>query len=140
MKLSAIIGEPVAIINNIIINNIDSSVGSVDVQIYDIIIGPNFTELPHVTYLNIDNKLVLSNRNDFVFNLNPVIDDQISNLKIAWVENKIEIPSRSMNFIQVTVHTDETISPIQNTSNETISIKEGADLGKIFINIAGNIL
>lgn len=68
-----------------------------DVQPYDIIIGRSFTELPHVSYYKIDDKLVFQEREQSVFAENPVIEHR--DLRITSVET-VKLPPASMNCIK----------------------------------------
>lgn len=97
-----------------------------DVQPYDVIIGRNFTELPTISYFKIDDKLEFRAREDFIFSLNPVIEQDKVKRDEPQVLASVGIPRASVNFIRVRVGEKELELPFENSSEKDVIAKEGS--------------
>ena len=110
-----------------------------DVQPYGVIIGRNFTELPHVSYYKADDKLVFVNRFNFIFNEHPVIESQNLNLDRAYANEIVGIPGASINFVNVKLGTEDVVLPLENKSSNNVRLEKGTELHNIVLSIEGNI-
>ena len=110
-----------------------------DLQPYDLIIGRNFTELPHMAYFKLDDKFTFQNRDDFIFSENPKIEaDKSDRNKIVFDEENV-IPAASIKFIRVKLGTADVTLSIENTSDRDISLSQEKRLKNQIFSIKGNI-
>ena len=111
-----------------------------DVQPYDVIVGRNFTELPHVAYFKIGDKLIFGNRDDFIFSENPVLEPSMCNTEqIVLVDKSCKLLPASINSLKVRVGEDDLVLPFENAHDKEKSVKDIKGLGNRVFSVVGNI-
>lgn len=97
-------------------------------QKYDVIIGRNYTDLPQLAYCRYHNKFEFVNRDDFPFKSYPEVESRKQSLELPVVSESINIPSASINFINVKVNNTEMFLPYENSSDDVIKLEKGDTL------------
>lgn len=107
-------------------------------QLYDVIIGRNFTELPEIAYFKVQDRLEFMYKENFPFRSNPEIDITKKFSEPESLEN-VKLPTASINFVRVKVGNEVFQMPITNKGRETISIKKGDKLKNMISTIERSV-
>ncbi|CAB0038971.1 unnamed protein product, partial [Trichogramma brassicae] len=94
-----------------------------DILPYDVLIGQNFTELPSVVYFKIDDKLEFRKRENHPFANYPESSEK-SDVVIPCVAETTNIPPASVNFVRVHVNGDEWNLPVENSSDQIVTVQK----------------
>lgn len=109
-----------------------------DVQPYDLIIGKTFTELPHLTYFRVDDKLLFKNRSNFVFSEFPTTDAKERESPVVFEQN-VKLPPGSIDFVKMKFEENEFNLPTYNDREQVLSIKKGEYISGEVLSISDRI-
>ena len=93
-----------------------------NVQQFPVLIGRNFTELPHIVYIKKDDKLIFIHKNDFEFENFPEIESN-ERKTITSVNNNI-LTRETMNFIDVRMDEKVFALPLKNKSDNSTKVDD----------------